>query len=347
MKRLRIGINGFGRIGRAIFRLNHRYDLFDVVVINDINPDVANLAYLLRYDSVHGAFPDPVLQQGNTLSVKGQETTLHCHADIREVPWHAHGVDVLIDAAGLPANAAAIASLAKRPGHYIHTHATDNPAQVKTVVFGVNEGEFEAARHRVISASICDTVALGPILKLMQDRYGIECGFLTTLHPWLAAQNLMDGHADAARAPDAEQSHYALGRSAINNLIPKATTAVMAADALFPGISGKIESFSYRVPTNIVSSAVLNLVLSDAVSKEGLIDLFHGFARTQTWNILENSAEPKVSLDYSGNAFSAALDHRWTAVKNGRNIRLVYWYDNEWGYSARVVDIVKLIAQQA
>lgn len=345
MKRLRVGINGFGRIGRAIFRVNHKHDLFDVVAINDINPDAANLAYLLRYDSVHGAFPDPVAHTANKLIVKGREIAVHSQADILEVPWHEQGVDVLIDAAGRPGNAAAMHGCLNGVGHYINTHSAPAASKVKTVVFGVNEGDFDPGRDTIISASICDTVALSPVIKLIADRCGIECGFLTTMHPWLGTQNLLDGNADFTRGADDVQSHYALGRAAVNNLIPKATTAVTAAEAVFPGIAQKIESFSYRVPTNIVSSAVLNLVLADAVSKEAVIDLFERFEREQKWKIIENSVEPKVSMDYCGNEFSTAIDHRWTTIKNGRNLRLVYWYDNEWGYSARVVDIVKLIAQ--
>ena len=344
VRRLKIGINGFGRIGRAILRINHQLDLFDVVVINDINPDLANLAYLLRYDSVHGAFPGGVGVGAGKMIVGGKTIAVHHHAHIRGVPWQDHAVDVLIDASGSRENLAAAADGSAMAGHYLYTHAVRGEANIKTLVFGVNEDEFEPLRDTLISASICDTIALGPLVKLIEQRYGIACGFLTTLHPWLSDQHLLDGPANASRAPDGMDSHYALGRAAINNLIPKSTTAVVAADLMFPGLSQKLESFSYRVPTNIVSSAVLNLTLRDTAEQAELIEMFYRFEREQKWKIITNSTEPKVSLDYGGCEFSVAIDQRWTMVKNGRNLRLVYWYDNEWGYSSRVVDLVRLIA---
>ncbi len=348
MKRIKLGINGFGRIGRAIFRINHQYNLFDVAIINDINPDTANLAYLLRYDSVHGAFPDAVGVDQEKLIIRNHAIAVHHCPRILDVPWQEHGVDVLIDASGAKGNAAAGPALLDMLGYYINTHAaTEAEHDVKTVVFGVNEHEFDPLKDRLLSSSICDTVALGPVIKLLEDHYGIESGFLTTLHPWLGGQHLLDGSADFSKAPDGMDSHYALGRSAVNNLIPKSTTAVLAADAVLPGILKKIASFSYRVPTTIVSSAVLNLSLANPADQGELIEMFYRFEREQHWKIISNSIEPKVSLDYSGNEFSTAIDQRWTMLKNGRNLRMVYWYDNEWGYSSRVVDLVKLIAESA
>lgn len=344
VKRLKIGINGFGRIGRAVFRLNQKYDVFDVVAINDLNPDIANLAYLLRYDSVHGAFPDPVAVQDDKLLVREQAIAVHCCPRIQDVPWREHGVDVLIDASGSRESAAAAAGLVGTIGHYIRTHAASDAAPMKTLVFGVNQDTFDPHADRLLSASICDTIALAPLIRLLEDRYGIESGFLTTLHPWLAEQRLLDGHADSSRVPDGMDSHYALGRSAVNNLIPKSTTAVAAADLIFPGLSDKIDAFSYRVPTSIVSSAVLKLTLAQTADQAELIEMFYRAEREQGWKVIANGVEPKVSCDYGGSEFSVAIDHRWTVLKNGRNLRLVYWYDNEWGYSARVLDLVRLIA---
>jgi glyceraldehyde 3-phosphate dehydrogenase len=344
VKRLRIGINGFGRIGRTIFRINHKYDLFDVIVINDINPDTANLAYLLRYDSVYGTFNDTISIAKEKLIIRNQAIAMHHCAGILDVPWQHHGIDVLIDATSAKDNAALIAGQVGEIGHYICTHAAHSTVPITTIVFGANEHEFDPTKDRLLSASICDTVALGPLIKLLEDRYGVEYGHLATLHPWLIDQNLLDGNANASKAPDAMDSHYALGRSAVNNLIPKSTTAVLAADAIFPGISKKIESFSYRVPTTIVSSGLLNVTLANAADQSELIEMFYRFERDQAWNIINNGVEPKVSLDYCGNEFSVSIDHRWTALKHDRHLRLVYWYDNEWGYSSRVVDLLSLIA---
>ncbi len=343
MKRLKIGINGFGRIGRAIFRISRKYDVFDVVAINDLNPDLANLAYLLRYDSVHGPFSGSVIADAGTLVVDGSAIAVHQQAHMLDVPWQDHAVDVLIDASNCGESLATMSENRDVVGHYIRTHAAYGVANVKTLVFGVNETEFDPPADTLISASICDTIALAPLIKLLEQHYGIESGFLTTLHPWLSDQHLHDGPAVASRMLDGLDSHYALGRSAVNNLIPKSTSAVLAADAVFPGLSEKLESFSYRVPTNIVSSAVLNLTLAGKAKQAELIEMFYRFECEQKWKIITNCTEPKVSLDYAGCEFSVAIDQRWTIVKNGRNLRLVYWYDNEWGYSSRVVDLVKLI----
>lgn len=358
MRRLRIGINGFGRIGRSVFRIIHQQGLFDVVAINDINPDPVNIAYLLRYDSMRGIFPGVVSVGERGLSVNGHEVSLHHCVNILDVPWAEHGVDVLIDASGVRENGVALAESSNAVGHYIYTHAMHAASperrrnfsasvaqRVKTVIFGVNEDQFNPQNDRLISSSICDTIALGPVIKLLEDSYGVDSGFLTTLHPWLGDQNLMDGNPNPRRARDDKQSHFSLSRSAVDNLIPKTTTAVRAANAVFPGLSEKIESFSYRVPTSIVGSAVLNITLKRLADQGELTEMFYQFERVQKWSIISNSMEPTVSSDYSGNEFSAIIDHRWTVVKNNRQVRLVYWYDNEWGYSARVVDIAKLIAQ--
>lgn len=360
VRRLRIGINGFGRIGRTIFRILREQNLFDVTVINDINPDSANLAYQLRYDSVRGVFPGTIVSSDKKLIVNGHDIAVYTCAQIADVPWGEH-VDVLIDSSGVRENMASIARTVfciGSGGHYIHTHAVlatnferrrdfrTITEKVRTVVFGANEAQFDPANDKLISSSICDTIALGPIIKVLEDAYGIESGSLTTLHPWLGDQNLMDGNPDPRRTHDNMQSHFALGRSAINNLIPKSTTAVMAADAIFPLLSQKLESFSYRVPTDIVASAVLNVSLVNEAEQAELIERFYRFEREQKWSIISNTVEPMVSTDYSGSAFSTTIDHRWTVLKRGRNLRLVYWYDNEWGYSSRVVDIVKLIARR-
>ncbi|HEY8098437.1 MAG TPA: glyceraldehyde 3-phosphate dehydrogenase NAD-binding domain-containing protein, partial [Methylobacter sp.] len=290
MKRLKIGINGFGRIGRTIFRILQEQDLFDVAVINDVNPDVASLAYQLRYDSVRGGFPGKIVVGEGKLTINDRDIDVYHRANIVDVPW-SDRVDVLIDSSGVRENIAAISTTAlccESDGHYIHTHAvhaayperrrdlTPSIAEsVKTVVFGANEAEFAPARDRLISASICDTIALGPIIKLIEDAYGIESGSLTTLHPWLGDQNLMDGNPDPRRTNDNMHSHYSLARAAVNNLIPKSTTAVRAADAVFPLLSEKIESFSYRVPTDVVASAVLNLALTKPADQADLIEKFY------------------------------------------------------------------------
>ncbi|RBH46041.1 aldehyde dehydrogenase, partial [Pseudomonas sp. MWU13-2860] len=188
------------------------------------------------------------------------------------------------------------------------------------------------------------TVALAPIAALLEQRFGIARGYLTTLHPWLGQQRLLDGPAVVAGA-DGLQSHFALGRSAVNNLSPKTTSAVKAADAVLPGLSQRLQAPSYRVPTSIVSSAVLNVELKQTASPQELSALLRYAEQKQHLPILRNSSDPLVSHDYLGSPYSAIVDQRWTEVQHERHARLLYWYDNEWGYSSRVVDLVALIAR--
>lgn len=342
--RLRVGLNGFGRIGRAIFRINRQLDLFDVVAVNDLNPDPNNVAYLLKYDSTYGPLSESVRAEGGRLCVGEREMALYSKAELNEVPWAQHGVDVVIEASGASANAHALAGYEGPIGHLVHTQIAPDPARVKTVVFGVNEEEFDPRRHRRISSSICDTIALAPIIQLIESGYGIETGSLTTLHPWLTSQRLID--SPAVPYPQDPLSGYALARSAADNLIPKSTTAVLAADDLFPGLTQKIESFSFRTPTNIVGGAVLNLVLREPADQAELIQRFLDAQSAQRWKVFNNEDAPTVSIDFRGSAYSVNIDQRWTSVRNGRLLRMVYWYDNEWGYASRVVDLVGLIGER-
>lgn len=336
--KLRIGINGFGRIGRALYRINQQQRRFDIVLINDLCPDPANLAYLLAYDTIYGRLPERVEACRGGLQVGARDVALSRCADIGQAPWRQHAVDVIIDASGVADNPARLRR-AGWGGHAVITHAVADPQLAKTVLFGVNENDFVPARDRVVSASICDTVALAPLLAILERHFGIQGGFLTTLHPWLAQQRLQDGPA-----PPQAPADYALGRSAVNNLIPKTTSAVQAAECLFPGIAAKLAALSYRVPTNIVSSAVLQLQLARPGGRDEVVELLRRAAREQSWNVLANCEEPRVSLDYCGSPYSLTVDQRWTMVDAGGQLRLMYWYDNEWGYSSRVLDIVRKIA---
>ncbi len=346
MKKIKVGINGMGRIGRAIFRINLKSDQLEVVAINDINPDVDNIGYLLKYDSTYGRLEQNIKISGSKIYCKDQESTVYNEENILSVPWEKHDVDIVIDASGVKSNLEAITSpnLQSSVKHFIVTNAPS--ANIKTIIFGVNEDEFDPKKHRVVSSSICDTIALTPILKELQKTHSIESGFLTTLHPWLSYQNLLDGPSVSWSQPGDIYSHYALGRATTQNLIPKSTSAVRAADLVFPELSDRLQSFSYRVPTQIVSSAVLILMLDKEIKGEELISRLKDAESKQKVKVFKNSVEPLTSLDYAGEDYSVIIDHRWTKVEKGRHLKLVYWYDNEWGYSNRVVDVVSHIGSK-
>ena len=342
MKKLKIGINGFGRIGRAIYRINDQKDFFDVVVINDINPDIKNIAYLLQYDTTYGRLGKKVEHDKDALIVGSKRAHVYHESRILDVPWEKYDVDVVIDSSGIMANFLAIKNCKSKVKNFVVTNAQSNG--IKTIIFGVNEHELKPDIHKVISSSICDTIALSPLIKLISETHQIESGYLITLHPWLSYQNLLDGPSISWSQPGDIFSHYALGRSSVQNIISKSTSAILAADHVFPALSKKIESVSYRVPTSIVSGAALTLILDKDIDRSELIDRFSNFEKKQKIKIICNTTEPLTSADYLGEEYSVIVDHRWTKVKNKRHVRLMYWYDNEWGYSCRVVDLVNKLS---
>lgn len=343
IKKIKVGINGFGRIGRAIYRVNELKKNFEIVVINDINPDNHNIAYLLKYDTTYGRFEGKVDDDQNSIIVDGNKIDIHHQEVISDVPWEKYDVDIIIESSGVKNNLAHMGELKDKVRNVVVTYSPDLVDQ--TIVLGTNEAELDPKNNFVISSSICDSVALSPIIKTLNKVSEIDHGYLITLHPWLSYQNLLDGPSKSWSQPGDVFSHYALGRTSPMNLIPKSTSAVLAAGKLFPGLTKKLDSFSFRTPTNIVSSAVLIAHLEKVIKKDKLIKMFETAEKNQKFDIFKNTTEPLTSIDYTGEPYSAIIDHRWTKVNKGM-IKLVYWYDNEWGYSSRVVDLVRLIGKQ-
>lgn len=341
---MRIGINGFGRIGRALFRINMANPQFDVMVINDINPDPENVCYLLKYDSTYGRLDQDVYYQKPHIHANGHKARLYCQRSMAEVPWEEHGVDVIIDASGVKSNIAAAEELKGRGvKHVILTNAPDIDAPYASIIMGVNEQSLTTDDF-LVSSSICDANAVVPALHLLNEAFGVEHGFITTLHPWLNYQNLLDGPSLSVSDPGHIYSTYVLGRASLNALIPKTTTVIKASSKILPWLDEKFMCFSYRTPTSIVSSADLSLKLSRSVTRESVADLFQQAAREQKWNVLFNSTEALTSVDFTGFPFSCCIDHRWIMVEVDSFLKLVLWYDNEWGYSCRVADLATYIA---
>lgn len=341
MKKERVLINGLGRIGRAIVRINLEKNYFDLVCINDINPDNKNIAYLLKYDCTYGKLQNTITSDQDNIYIDDQCIKVSHNAEINDVDMT--DIDIVIDASGIRKNIEQIermaaASTVKR---FIITNVDSHRAQ--NIIFGVNEKVLLDKTKKIISSSICDVISLGPIYHLLTQKYKVESGFLVTLHPWLSYQNLLDGPAKSWSQPGDVYSHYALGRASTQSLIPKSTSAIRALSNVFPEAVNNICSFSYRTPTQIVSSAVLTLVLDQKTSTEELIGIFRDAEKSQKYNIIETTNEPLISMDYIKNDHSAILDTRWIQVNNGNHIELVYWYDNEWGYSSRIVDIINYL----
>ncbi len=340
MKKIRIAINGFGRIGRAVTRINAQYNYFDIVLINDINPYVDNLAYLYKYDSTYGKFDGKVSNTLSEITINGDSSVCTSYSDLEQIPWKEFEVDILIDSSGVEDNVSKIKSLAQNKliGGCVITHS--NKGADLEVIMGVNDDEI-SSEHQVVSNSICDANAIAHVMKWMDDEYGIKSGSLTTLHPWLSYQNLVDGPAISQSNPGVVWADYALGRASTDSLIPKNTTAMDAVEKVLPQLKGKIISFSYRIPTDIVATSDITLNLQDNVSTDSILRFLEKKCSNSSY--VKINTESLVSLDYEKEESSAIIDMQWVKTV-GNVVKIVLWYDNEWGYSARVLDLVNKLA---
>lgn len=340
---LRIGVNGFGRIGRAIVRIATLRPDVTVAAVNELDSDLENLAYLLKYDSTYGRFTHPVAAEGERgLRIGEQVVPFSSYVDIRDVPWDHHGVDVVIDATGVEANGTAAHELiGRRVAKVVITHA--HREVQTTVIMGVNEERYDPARHHVVSSSICDANAIAPVVAQLHERWGVESCFVTTLHPWLSYQNLLDGTVSSVASPGHNWRDYSLGRASVLSLIPKDTTAARATIAVLPELEGRLDAISFRVPTHIVSASDVSAALKAETSVAELNAHFAAQAERRP-DVYGYEEDHLVSIDYRGMTTSFVLDARRTRVLGGRFVKLVLWYDNEWGYSCRVLDVAGLVA---
>lgn len=341
---MKIGINGFGRIGRAIYRVNMKHGFhFDIPVINDINPDSANVAYQLNYDTLYGNLEDKFSADGDLLSNSRNSFHVTDCDCIDEVDWDSYGVEIVIDASGKRNNLLRAQKVIEKNSSVQKVVVTHSPKEVDfTMVIGANEDKLDS-RYNIISSSICDATALAPVLKLMYQKLKV-CGVaVTTVHPLLSYQNVLDGASVSWFDPSQTYTHYALGRSVFGNIIPKPTTAIEATCKVLDRDPSQIAQFSYRTPNAIVASADITLFLDQDTTREEIEDIFTAYIAQQTHQIMTLNYDPLVSLDMKGCEYSAVVDARWITVTAGRVVKLVLWYDNEWGYASRVFDQIKLI----
>ena len=339
-EKIKVGINGFGRIGRAIAKINAYQDIFDLVVINDINPEIENLAYLFKYDSTYGKFNGDLSISANTLVINDKKTTITSFDNLLDVPWKENDIDLIIDSSGLSSNSKLAKALtdSKEVKKVIITHSsTDTDCEI---IMGVNDEILEST-HDVVSNSICDANAIAHILKWFDEEYQIENGSLTTLHPWLGYQNLVDGSVTSYSSPGFIWKDYALGRSSVSSLIPKKTTAMSATEVVLPNLKDKIMSFSYRVPTSIVATSDITLNLIDEAPREDIEKFL--IEKSKNSSYVNCNYESLTSVDYEQNQDSATIDLQWLEV-NKKTVKVVLWYDNEWGYSSRVIDLFQKIS---
>ena len=333
---IRAAINGFGRIGRNVLRSAKQSGQteIDFVAVNDLT-DNATLAHLLRYDSVHGRYPGQVGLSEKGLVVDGDEIEVFSERDPSALPWRELGVDVVIEATGIfTARDKAAMQLEAGAKKVIISAPAKN--EDITIVLGVNEDRYDADSHHVISNASCTTNCLAPVVKVLTKEFGFRHGLMTTIHAYTNDQNILDlPHKDLRRA-----------RAAALSMIPTTTGAAKATGLVLPEVKGRIDGMAIRVPTADVSVVDLVAELDRDVTAEEVNAAFRAAADGPMAGILGVSDEPLVSIDYTTDPRSSIVDALSTSVMDGRMVKVLSWYDNEWGYSTRVVDLVRYVGSR-
>ncbi|HEY6800210.1 MAG TPA: type I glyceraldehyde-3-phosphate dehydrogenase [Agromyces sp.] len=328
----RIAVNGFGRIGRNTLRaLLERDSDLEVVAVNDLTEPAA-LAQLLKYDSSLGRLGKTVEVDGDTLVVDGRRIKVLAERDPANLPWAELGVEVVLESTGRFTAADAAKAHLDAGAKKVLVSAPSDGADV-TLAYGVNTDAYDPAAHTIISNASCTTNALAPLAQVLDDLAGIEHGFMTTVHAYTQEQNLQDGpHRDPRRA-----------RAAGVNIVPTTTGAAKAIGLVLPGLDGKLSGDSIRVPVPVGSIVELNTTVSRDVTRDEVLEAYRTAASGRLAGVLEYSDDPLVSSDITGNPASAIFDSALTRVE-GKHVKVVAWYDNEWGFSNRVIDTLELLA---
>ncbi|PGC25569.1 type I glyceraldehyde-3-phosphate dehydrogenase [Bacillus wiedmannii] len=330
----RVAINGFGRIGRMVFRQAIKESAFEIVAINASYPS-ETLAHLIKYDTVHGKFDGTVEAFEDHLLVDGKMIRLLNNRDPKELPWTDLGVEVVIEATGkFNSKEKAILHVEAGAKKVILTAPGKN--EDVTIVVGVNEDQLDITKHTVISNASCTTNCLAPVVKVLDEQFGIENGLMTTVHAYTNDQKNIDNpHKDLRRARACGQS-----------IIPTTTGAAKALAKVLPHLNGKLHGMALRVPTPNVSLVDLVVDVKRDVTVEAINEAFKTVANGALKGIVEFSEEPLVSIDFNTNTHSAIVDGLSTMVMGDRKVKVLAWYDNEWGYSRRVVDLVTLVVDE-
>jgi glyceraldehyde 3-phosphate dehydrogenase len=328
---MRVAVNGFGRIGRSLLRANLKYGTgLEIVAVNDLAP-AATLAHLLRYDTAFGVLDTPVELSGDTLVVGGAKIQVLAERDPAVLPWRDLGVDVVVESTGVFTKAEAAARHLDAGARKVLISAPATGDDL-TVVHGVNSDRYDPAVHHVVSNASCTTNCLAPLAKVLHDTVGIESGLMTTIHAYTQDQNLQDGpHADLRRA-----------RAAANNIVPTSSGAAKAIGRVLPELDGKLNGFALRVPVITGSMTDLTATVSRDTTAEEINAAFKAAAEGSLNGVLAYNEAPIVSSDIVGHRASCIFDAPLTSVR-GRTVKVLGWYDNEWGFASRLLDTVTLL----
>ncbi len=332
---VRVGINGFGRIGRQTLKaLLERHPDIEVVAVNDIT-DIQTNAHLLKYDSTYGRFPGEVGVEGNDLVVNGKRIQVVAQRDPAAIPWGDLGVSLVVESTGLFTDAEKAGAHLRGGARKVIISAPAKHEDI-TIVLGVNENTYDPAKHHIISNASCTTNCLAPVAKVLNDTFGIEKALMTTIHSYTNDQRILDTvHKDLRRA-----------RTAGANIIPTSTGAATATALVIPELKGKFDGFSFRVPTVTVSTIDLVATLSKPASRDAINQAFKEAAHGSLHGILDYTEEPLVSSDFRGDSHSSIVDGLSTMVIGDNFAKVISWYDNEWGYASRVSDLVDFLGKK-
>ena len=333
MQKTRVAINGFGRIGRQVFRAlyGHYADQIEVVAINDLYDARTNF-HLLEYDTNYGRAHMDIQLDGTLASVGDWKVRCFAERDPKQLPWGQEGVDVVVESTGIFRSAKQASVHLDNGAKKVIITAPAKEEDI-TIVMGVNDDQYDPAKHHIISNASCTTNCLAPVALIVQERFGIETGAMTTVHAYTNDQRILDlPHKDLRRA-----------RAAACNIIPTSTGAAQAVAKVIPALKGKFTGWSLRVPTPTVSIVDFTAILSTPTDTETLRAALREAADTRLKGILAYSDLPLVSMDFKGNPHSSIVEAEYTTVQDGTLAKVVSWYDNEWGYSNRVADMIVML----
>lgn len=333
---VKVGINGFGRIGRTVLRIAaERPEGIEITGINLRKADPDYMAYLMKYDSVFGRFPGEIEESGNRLRINGHEIAIFSESNISDIPWDACGAEYIVESTG-QFNTTELAS-----GHLAHgakkvvLSAPAKDAETPTYVMGVNHTEYDP-KYNVVSNASCTTNCLAPLAKIIHDNFGIEQGLMTTIHSATSKQKPVDARAGR---------DYRTGRSVFNNIIPSTTGAAKACALVMPSLKGKLTGMSFRVPTNDVSVADLTARLCTHTTYADICAAVEEASRTTMRGIVTYTKDEVVSSDMRGESHTCIFDENAGIMLDSNFVKLIAWYDNEWGYSCKVLDLIQHMAQ--
>ncbi|MFT4311548.1 MAG: type I glyceraldehyde-3-phosphate dehydrogenase [Candidatus Woesearchaeota archaeon] len=326
---IKVAINGFGRIGRMVFRAGQNKGI-EFVAVNDLT-DTKTLAHMLKYDSTHGKFQGEVNYDEHNLYINGKKLRVYAEKDPQSLPWKELGVDVVIESTGFFLTKEKASLHIKAGAKKVILSAPAKDADILTIVKGVNEHEYQG--QEIVSNASCTTNCLAPLVKVLDDNFGLEKGMMTTVHAYTADQRIVDGpHSDLRRA-----------RAAAQNIVPTTTGAARAVTKVIPHLKGKLDGMAIRVPVVDGSITDFTCTLKKEVTIQQINELFKNVAGHHLKDVIEYTEDEIVSSDIIGNPHSSIFDAKSTNVIDGKFVKVVSWYDNEWGYSNRLIDLVHIV----